>query len=194
MKIQLVSVPLAFLIACGGSQKKPAPAPVKPVVAVKPVEKKPPPEPEPPPPPPPPQEWSAAARLEPVKGIRMPAFAITFFQVEGESTRARTDGPIAKLKAGKYHLVLHEGTECGPKANKAGPVRLNLSEGSLLVATRKETPAVDVESEALPLDGDGSIVGQALVLHADKRGKPGNPVACGLVVSQGGDEDVVEMD
>jgi hypothetical protein len=35
------------------------------------------------------------------------------------------------------------------------------------------------------LDGDGAIVGHTLVLHADAKGKPGRPLACGAIVSAG---------
>jgi hypothetical protein len=188
VKHLLASIPVVLLVACTGTgqPKSAAPAP-KPMPPVEPVVKKPPPEPEPPPPPPPPMEWHATARLDPVKGVKMPPFEITFFQVEGESTRARTDGTIAKLKAGKYQLAVHQGDTCGPKAKLAGPVMVVLTQDGPLVATRKETPSVDVTSIAIPLDGDGSIVGKTLVLHADKRGKLGNPVACGAIVAASGE-------
>jgi hypothetical protein len=53
---------------------------------------------------------------------------------------------------------------------------------------RRELPSIDVESGALPLDGDSSIIGKALVLHADRRGKLGKAVACGLIVATGDGE------
>jgi hypothetical protein len=185
VKLHLVSVPLVFLLACGGTTTKKHVTVVKPMPAARPVVKKPPPPPEPPPPPPPPMEWHATVRLEPVKGVRMPGFEIAFVQVEGEATRARTTAAIDKLKAGSYHLVVHDGSECGKKGEKVGAALIDLSADALLVAKKKELPSLDVESGALPLDGDSSIVGHAVVLHADKRGKLGKAVACGLVVSQG---------
>lgn len=187
MKLHLVSTPLVLLIACSGGSTKPKPAAPtpRPMPPVEPVAKRPPPKPEPPPPPPPPMEWQATARLNPVKGVRMPAFDVSFFQVEGESTRARTNAAIEKLKAGSYHLVVHAGTECGPKGNKAGGAMVDLSDGGLVVAKKKEAPSIDLDSVAIPLAGEGSIIGHAIVLHADKRGKLGSAVACGIVVSEG---------
>jgi hypothetical protein len=189
MNVVPVSIALGLLVACGGGKPRPAAPAPKPQPVARPVARKPPPAPEPPPPPPPPMEWFATARLDPVKGVRMPSFEIAFFQVEGEATRARTAAPIEKLKAGSYHLVVHEGGECGPKANKTGAVLVDLSQDGLVVAKRKQAPTIDVQSVAIPLDGEGSIIGRALVLHADKRGKPGNPVACGIVAAQGGGGD-----
>lgn len=194
MKLHLVStMPFVFLLACGGSSKKPVAAKPQPTVTVKPVQKKPPPEPEPPPPPPPPKEWHATASVAAVKGVKMPAFEIAFDQTEGEPGRAHTSGAIEKLKAGTYRLVVHEGGTCGPKGDKAGAALVDLTQDAPLVATRKAFPSVDVESSAIALDGDGSIVGKAIVLHADKRGKPGKAVACGVinaVESDGGEGDV----
>jgi hypothetical protein len=37
------------------------------------------------------------------------------------------------------------------------------------------------EMESLQLDGDGTIVGHTLVLHDDKKGKPGKVLACGPI-------------
>jgi len=38
------------------------------------------------------------------------------------------------------------------------------------------------EVNAIQLEGDGSVVGRALVLHDDKKGKPGKALACGAPV------------
>ena len=173
---------LILLAACGGPSKPKAAAPTPaPMVETKPVVEEPPAPPEPPPPPPP-MEWHASAQLAPVKGSKMPAVDVVFFQVEGEAGRARSSGAFEKLKAGKYHLVVHQGSECGAKASKAGGTLFDLSAEQLLVATRKEAPSFDVQSATIALDGEGSIVGHALVLPADKRGKLGAAVACGVIV------------
>lgn len=189
MKLPVLStMSLVVVAACGGAAApepaapRPAPKP-----AVRPVEATPVREPEPPPPPPPPMEWYASVRLAPVKGVRMAPVELALFQVEGESTRVRSLAPFG-VKAGTYHLVVHEGSECGPKGNKAGAVGLELTQDQPLVATRKVAPSVDLESRAIALDGEGSIVGHALVLHGDKRGRLGNPVACGVVVAGAGGE------
>jgi hypothetical protein len=38
------------------------------------------------------------------------------------------------------------------------------------------------QAAALTLDGNTSIVGHTLVLTADKKGKPGKPLACGPII------------
>lgn len=173
---------LVLLVACGGGAKpKPAaPRPTAPAPVARPVE----PAPEPAaPPPPPPMEWRASAQLAPLKGVKMAVVNVVFLQTEGESTSARSSTALDQLKAGSYHLAIHQGGECGPRATKIGALLVDLSAGALLVATKHAAPSIETNSVAIALDGDASIIGHTLVLHADKRGKPGKPVACGVVVS-----------
>lgn len=188
MKLPVLSTTTLFVLAaCGGSKPAPeAPRRMAPLPAVRPAVKPPRPRPEPPPPPPPPMEWHAAAQLAPVKGVRMPPVDVTLWQVEGEPLQIRSSAPIAKLKAGSYRLVVHEGEACGAKAKLAGAVMVDLSAEAPLVATRKEAPSVELETRAATLDGDGSILGHALVLHGEKRGKLGAPLACGVVMGEAG--------
>ncbi|HVV86031.1 MAG TPA: hypothetical protein VHE35_23385 [Kofleriaceae bacterium] len=184
MKRHLASIiPALVLAGCGGSKPKPAtPAPVDPMPATTPAVEETEPAPAPDPePPPPPQQWQASAELVPIKGVKMPSFQIAFVQTEGESTHVRSAAAIEKLKKGSYHLVVHQGTDCGAKAAKAGVAMVDLTESNLLVATKTDMPSVDLENGATPLDGEGSIVGHALVLHADKHGKIGSAVACGII-------------
>src|SRR5688572_29738234 len=105
------------LVACGGGGKKKVEEP--PTVVEKRQEEPPPPEPPPPAEPPVPKNFSAKAMMEPVKGAKQPAAAVSFTQLEGAATDVSSD--FLGLKKGTYHLVIHDGTECGPNATKAGP-------------------------------------------------------------------------
>jgi Cu/Zn superoxide dismutase len=162
------------LIACGGGTKEVKP-PVAPTPA--PVVKA---EPEPPPPPPPPpKRFSAEAALTPVRGVKMTAATVSFSQTEGESTKVTTE--IEGLKAGKYHVVVHESAECGPNAKKAGPVWPGAASVELGFTVLKGAIGELDETVALPIDGDTSIVGHTVVVHLDKKGQPGKVVACGTI-------------
>lgn len=167
------------LISCGGGKKEskqPVAPPPEPVVKAEP-------EPEPPPPPPP-KKFSAKAALTPVKGAKIAAVTVSFAQ-EGESTKVTTE--IEGLKAGKYHLVIHENAECGPNATKVGAVWPGGANAPLSMNVVKGAIGEIDESVALPIDGDASIVGHTLVLHEDKKGAPGKAVACGTIDKAGDD-------
>ncbi|HTJ46173.1 MAG TPA: superoxide dismutase family protein, partial [Kofleriaceae bacterium] len=167
---------VSFLVACGGKAKPAAPTPPPPMdKEVEPVEDE---KPDPKPPaPPPPKVWHAKAELAPVKGSKMKAATIAFSQTEGESVQIVTDTPIDGLKAGKYHLVIHEAASCGPNATKAGAA---WSAGAVdLDVAKGASGSVDQSDGDLMLDGEHSVVGHTLVLHDDKKGKPGKAVACG---------------
>jgi hypothetical protein len=179
MNIRSSIVVIAFAASCGGS-KPPSPPPV--------VEQAPEPEPEPEPePPPPPQVFQARASLTPVKGIKLAPPIVTFVQTEGEDTKVATE--IEGLKANTYHLVVHEGNECGPNATKAGPVWDAASEAKLSFKVLKGAIGELDKSVTLPLDGDTSVIGRALVLHEDKKGQPGKAVACGVIEASDGAAD-----
>lgn len=170
-------------MACGGKAKpKTAPTP-SPEKEVEPIAD---PEPTPKPaPPPPPKMWHAKADLTPVKGSKMKATSVTFAQTEGESVQVTTDAPIEGLKPGKYHFVIHEGAACGPNATKVGaawgsggaPLDVDVAKGG--------AGSIDQADRELALDGDASVVGHTLVLHDDKKGKPGKAIACGPITSAG---------
>jgi hypothetical protein len=181
MKHVMISMSILALAACGGS--KPAPAPPKepepdptPV-----VEKKPEPEPEPAPPPPPPKTWHAKAEMTPVKGAKIKAATVTFSQPEGQQTFVGSKGWFDGIRSGKYHLVVHEAADCGPNATKAGKPTAT---PDLPLVAAVGMDSVDIgKTDGIPLDGDGTIVGHTLVLHDDKKGKPGKPLACGAITS-----------
>jgi hypothetical protein len=175
MKHSILFMSLLAIAACGGKKPPPAepkePEPEPPAAEPEP----PPPEPEPPPPP---KEWRAQAELTPVKGAKMKGATITFTQTEGKPTAIASTGWFEGIKSGKYHLVIHEAAACGPNGTKAGKA----GGGDIEFVATKGMDAIDVPpTESIQLDGDGTIVGRTLVLHDDKKGKPGKVLACGPV-------------
>lgn len=188
MKLNVFVIASFALVACGGKAKKatdqPPPDPDL-GSEVEPIDE---PEPEPEPEPPPPQRWSARAELAPVKGAKVKARVVSFAQTEGAGADIAGDAPFDGLKAGTYHLVVHASPECGKNATKAGPVLAATAGVALTLVVVKGAPAALEDSGVgLTLDGDDSIVGHTLVLHEDKKGKPGKALACGPIVADGDD-------
>lgn len=177
MKHSTILISLLAIAACGG--KKPAPAePKEPEPEPVAETKEPAPEPEPPPPPPPRKAWHAQAELTPVKGAKIKGATVTFVQTEGKPVTVGSNGWFEGIKSGKYHLVVHEAAACGPNATKAGKA----GGGDIEFVATKGMDALDVgEANAIQLDGDGTIIGRTLVLHDDKKGKPGKALACGPI-------------
>lgn len=175
MRTSIASLLALSLFACGGGDKKESTTPVA-VKPAEPVKTKPV---EPPPPPPPPKEFSAKAALTAVKGVKLTPVTVSFSQKEGGPTSVKAE--IEGLKAGKYHFIIHEAGECGPNATKAGAPWAGGSSVALGFTVLKGAIGEVDESVALPIDGDTSIVGHTLVLHDDKKGAPGKPVACGTI-------------
>jgi hypothetical protein len=181
MKHTTILMSILAIAACGGKKSAPAqpkdpepdPAPM--------ADKKAAPAPEPEPaPPPPPKSWHAQAELTPVKGQKIKAATVTFAQDEGHPVTVASTGWFDGIKAGKYHLVVHESAECGANATKAGkPMPADIP-----FAAAKGATSLDVgQVESIQLDGDGAIVGHTLVLHDDKKGKPGKVLACGPIAA-----------
>ncbi|MCB9564265.1 MAG: superoxide dismutase family protein [Kofleriaceae bacterium] len=199
MKSSVWVASLFIVAGCGGaSHKKTSSEPAPPPVAEEPEEEEEA-EPPPPPPPPPPQQWHARAALTPVKGSKMKAAVVRFDQTEGEGVQIASEGPLAGLKAGTYHVVIHEGAECGKNAAKVGPAWAEAAAAVLTVtATKAEPGALEAGDVELMLDGETSIIGHTLVVHADKKGKVGAAEACGVIepiadddgdADAGGDDD-----
>lgn len=177
---------LAFA-ACGGS--KPAPAPIEPPpVEAPPPMAEPAPAPEPPPPPPappppPPKVTKAQAELTPIKGQKFKPGTVMISQKEGDSTSQVTSpAGFEGLKAGSYHLVVHTAADCGPNATKAGAVFTGASTPVGFTADATSS-AIDVPSAPVQLEGEQSVTGRVLVLHADKAGKIGKAIACGPIAT-----------
>ncbi|MBL8622342.1 MAG: hypothetical protein JNK64_13600 [Myxococcales bacterium] len=174
-------IALSALIACGGSAKPPASlgtATSAPPAEEEVAEPAPPPEPDPPPPP----QWTASAALTPVKGAKVKPFTVELVQTDGEATTASVEA-IAGLKLGGYQLVVHEGDACGKNAAGAGPIWADAGAGIALTATRGVAPSLAAATTDLALDGERTIIGRTLVLHADQRGRPGKALACGPIIS-----------
>jgi len=188
MKHTTILLSILAIAACGGGKKAAPEEPKEPAPEAAPVAEtkpEPAPEPEAPPPPPPPKAWKASAELTPVKGQKIKGATVTFAQTEGKPVTVGSSGWFDGIKSGKYHLVVHEAAACGPNATKAGkPV--TTPAGDMQFTAAKGMDAVDVgDVEGVSLDGDGSIVGHTLVLHDDKKGKPGKAIACGAIASAG---------
>ena len=177
------------LSACGGGKKaadKPAPPKPDTTDTVAKNEPAPPPKKEEPPPPPPPKMFHAKATLDPVKGAKQKSGTIAFTEEEGKSTAA--SGSFDALKAGKYHVVVHDGTACGKNgasAGKAGAVDLAFEVKKGAAAGMVDQASV----EGARLEGDGAVIGKVLALHDDAKGKPGKIIACGVVSKASEDED-----
>ena len=191
MKKITILMSILAVAACGG--KKPEPTepkePVEEAPAPAPEAEKKMPEPAPapeaakpePPPPPPPKSWHAQASLVPVKGAKIKGTTVTFSQTEGAPVVVGAMGWFDGIKPGKYHLVVHEAADCGANAAKAGKP---MASGDLAFAAAKGASTLTVDkADAVSLDGDGSIVGHALALHDDKKGKPGKILACGPIAA-----------
>lgn len=182
---------LVLVAACGGGDKskqttptlaeappaQPEPTPVAEVPQPTPA-----PEPPAPPPPPPPKMFAAQAELAPVKGSKLKPVIVKFHQEEGKATHAMSDATFEGLAPGTYHLVVHEAAECGPNATKAGKIWEATAATPLALEVTKDTPAqLDMNDVALKVEGETSIAGRTLVLHADKKGKAGKALACGAI-------------
>jgi hypothetical protein len=180
MKHITILMSILAIAACGGKKHAPVqPKDPEPESAPVAESKKPEPEPAEPVKPPPPKSWHAQAELTAVKGVKLKTATVTFAQEEGQQVTVGSTGWFDGIKSGKYHLVVHEAAECGANAAKAGKP---MATGDIPFTAAKGMDALDVgKMDGIQLDGDGSIVGHALVLHDDKKGKPGKVLACGAI-------------
>ena len=174
----------AVLAACGGSKKQaapppaPAPDPTPVAAAEPPLPPAPPPAPAPPPPPPP-KVTKGKADLTPSKGQKFKAATIAFAQPEGGTVEATSVGWFDGLKAGTYHLVVHDGGDCA----KPGAVFKPAAAADMTFTAAKDSSNIDTSGLAINITGDGGVTGHVLVLTSDKKGKPGATLACGPIVA-----------
>ncbi|HEX7837423.1 MAG TPA: hypothetical protein VF469_08170, partial [Kofleriaceae bacterium] len=152
MKHTTLLISILAIVACGG--KKPPPAEPKepePEAAATPAaagEDKPATEPEPAPEPPPapaPRASKAQADLAPNKGVRLKGTTVTFTQQAGQPVAVASAGWFEGLKAGKYHLVVHQGADCGKNAAKAGKA---IDGGDIPFTATKSTDSLSVDPVA----------------------------------------------
>lgn len=175
---------IACLVACGGGGKKKVEEP--PPVVEKDKKEEPPPPPEPAEPAVP-KSYSAKAALTPVKGAKVGGGTVTFTQQEGADTSVSSD--FSGLKKGTYHLVIHDGSECGDNGAKAGGPWKGGEAVKLTFKVGGDNPGnIDESGVKLMLSGVAPIVGQTLALHDDKKGAPGKMLACGTIDAVGGGE------
>jgi Cu/Zn superoxide dismutase len=188
MKHPTILISFLAIAACGGSKpppaepKEPEPAPAP---EAKPApEPEPAPAPEPPPPPPPaPRILYAQAALLPVKGAKIKGATVTFTQEGDQPVAVASNGWFDGIKPGKYHLVVHESTDCGPNASKAGKP---IAATDVPFAAAKGMDALSLaQVPQVQLQGDNAVLGHTLVLHADAKGKPGKALACGAIAAAG---------
>ena len=172
------------IVACGGGGKKKVEEAPPPVVEKK--QEEPPPEPAEPAEPAVPKNLSAKAAMTAVKGAKLEGGTVTFTQQEGSDTSVTSD--FTGLKKGTYHLVIHDGSECGPNATKAGAPWKGGEAVQLVFKVGGDSNNIDQSGVKLMLDGAAPIIGQTLVLHDDKKGTPGKALACGTIDLVGGGE------
>ena len=177
-------ITILLLAACGGKKPAPAQAP-EPAPAPEPAAARtPPPAPEPappptPPPPPEPKVTKAKADLTPSKGSKFKAATITFAQPEGGAVAVGSSGWFDGLKAGTYHLVVHDGADC----KKPGAAFKAAATADMTFKADKDSSSLDVGGVAINLVGDAGVSGHVVVLTGDKKGKPGATLACGTIVA-----------
>lgn len=191
MKHTTILISILAIAACGGKNpppdepKEPEPAPAPAPEAKPEPEPEPAPAPEPPPPPAPPpiKTLYAQAALVPVRGAKIKGATVTFTQEGDQPVAVASNGWFDGLKPGKYHLVVHESTDCGPNAAKAGKP---MAAADVLFTAAKGMDALSLpQVNQIQLQGDSAAVGHALVLHADVKGKPGKALACGAIAAAG---------
>src|SRR5262245_51438812 len=174
---------LVVCLAAGGGGGKAKQVEEPPPVVEK-KQEEPPPEPEPAEPAVP-KDISAKAAMTPVKGAKLEGGSVTFIQPGGSDTNVTSD--FTGLKKGTYHLVIHEGSECGDNASKAGPPWKGGEAVKLMFKVGGDNPCnLDETGVKLMLSGVAPIIGQTLVLHDDKKGAPGKALACGTIDAVGG--------
>jgi hypothetical protein len=106
---------------------------------------------------------------------------VTFTQEGDQAVAIGSNGWFDGIKPGKYHLVVHEGADCGPNATKAGKP---MGAADVLFPADKGMDALSLpQVTQIKLQGDGAAIGHTLVLHADAKGKPGKAMACGAITA-----------
>lgn len=175
----------SLVVGCGGKQPDPAQPTLPPepepstATAEPPAEPAPAPAPEPTPPPPAPV-FKAKAELAPVKGFKIKPQTVTLQQEQGKGSTA-TGGWFEGLKKTKYHFVIHEKGDCAANATKVGAAFAGAGDSQVTMDATKDQTNIDHSGLSWSLDGEASVIGKSLVLHEDKKGKPGKAVACGVI-------------
>ncbi len=173
-------VTLTLLASCGGSGKYPRTEKASKARASEPEEDQ---EAEPDSPPKKKQrkQLYAKAALTPVKGTKLKPLIVSFSQRGDEETSIESDD-MNGAKPGTYWLIVHKGDKCGPNATKAGAPWPGASQEKLRIVVGKDlTGGLEASVVRFDLTGDDGAVGHVLLLHENKKGKPGKALACGVI-------------
>ena len=147
-------------------------------------------------------DLEATAVLHPTKGNEASG-TITFKQHDGI---VEVSGPLAGMKPGEHGFHVHEKGDCAcPDAECAGPhfspkkmphampdaAERHAGDLGNVKADEDGAAMVQVKDKVLKLDGSESIVGRAVVLHANPddgktqpSGNSGPRIACGVIESK----------
>jgi len=125
----------------------------------------------------------AKAALAPNNGMKLKPFKVSFRSQETVGNANVFADSIDGLEPGTYHLVIHEGENCGNNAVKAGPPWAGTSNVDIRIVIGGDlSSGLKVNQARIVLVGDAAIIGHTLVLHQNRGGKPGNAIACGPIV------------
>ncbi len=140
---------------------------------------------------------AAVARIEPTQGSQ--AHGTVEFRPSGDGVEIHAD--LSGLPEGRHGFHVHQNGDCSaPDASSAGPhfafevepgapdrITGNLGE---LVADSSGHAVLDADVPRAELEGDRSIVGRAVVVHArgndptvTPSGDAGARIACGVIVA-----------
>lgn len=114
--------------------------------------------------------------MAPVSGSKMKPIEVSLKQVDDATTV--TAGFFQGLKPGLYHFVVHDKGDCSHKAARAGKAWAGAA--ALDLSMKIDASGGNIDESGLPIKVV-DLGGHALVLHADKKGKPGKAVACGVI-------------
>ena len=118
----------------------------------------------------------APVEMKPVKGSKMKPATVKL--EEQGSTTSLVGGWFEGLKPGKYLWVIHEKGDGSGNGKKAGPAWSGAAGLQISMEVTKDHGGnID---QGLPIKL-ADVGGRALVLHQDKKGKPGKAVACGVI-------------
>lgn len=145
----------------------------------------------------------AVARVEPTEGNEAMGL-VSFIETEGEPG-IRIVARLTGLADGDHGFHIHENGDCSaPDASSAGdhfnpanephggPEEQARHRGDLGNVTAMDGEAMlDITDEQLSFDGDNSVVGKAILVHAGQddldtqpSGDSGDPIACGVIEVQ----------
>jgi Cu-Zn family superoxide dismutase len=143
----------------------------------------------------------AVAELKPTKGNKVSGTVTFIREADGNGVRIKAD--INGLTPGKHGFHLHEKGDCSaPDASSAGghfnPTHMNhgaptatprhAGDFGNITADKNGNAKLDMVSHDLSFEGDNSVIGHAVIVHAkpddlktQPTGDAGGRVSCGVV-------------